>query len=160
MLFTFVRVHGGFAAHGGIEFLDVGRRRFDHRAVRFANASIYNFQGLELGRKGVNQKSKLVNGGFGLNPHPKDEIPVALAVWLETDRALNQFIDVGFFAIRLVIGEFRWRGGGGGENGRSLSLRERRKKVERQNETSQKGNAHFGFVLFRRTRVHGNADWN
>jgi hypothetical protein len=143
VLFTFVRVHGSFAAHSGIEFLDVGRRCFDHRAVRFANASIYDFERLELGRKGVNQYSKLMNGGFGLNPHPEDKIPLALAVWLETDRALNQFIDVRFFAIRLVIGKLRGLGRGSGGKGSSLSLREgSREKVERQKETSQKRNSH------------------
>ena len=153
MLFTFVRVHGGFAAHRGIEFLEIGGGSFDDCAVRLANASVNDFQRLEFGGKRVNEQSKLVDGGFGLNTHPEDEVSIALAVWLETYRALNQLIDVGFFVIRFVMGMLRGSRGGSGGNGRRLCLRERRrKKVECQKETSQKRNAHSVLSFFRRTK--------
>jgi hypothetical protein len=71
VLFALVGVHGGFAADGGIQFLDIGGGRFHDGAVGLANASVEDVQGFKTGSEVVDQQAKFVNGGFGLDTRAK-----------------------------------------------------------------------------------------
>jgi len=57
----FVGVHRSFATHRGIEFLHVRGRRFDYRAVGFADTRVDHVERFESGSELLDQQAEIVD---------------------------------------------------------------------------------------------------